>query len=227
MHIADRRSRTGPDVLKYDFFDFPVPAEPFHVVCLSLVVNFVGALADRGAPADAACAGTGSDVRLAGRMLLHAHDYVADEGLMWLVLPRACIDNSRYMTGEHLEALLQDAGWSKLWRKDASGLTYWLLQARPRSSWGGAPSKDWKRTELRGGANRNNFCIVLKAASSADDDDVEQSRADGGTRAKRRSIQEKGRADGGTHETHRADSGTLEKRRTDGGAQEKRKRKKK
>ncbi|WFD21331.1 25S rRNA (adenine(2142)-N(1))-methyltransferase [Malassezia caprae] len=141
-------------VIASDFFDFPVPADDaqkFDVVGLSLVINFVGDLHRRGA------------------MLVHAHQYLRPGGYVYVVLPLACVTNSRYMTHEHLGAIVQSVGYDIVRQEDSQRLTRWLLQQRdPRAT--NAVSPDvaalfwdgtvFKKRELRAGAQRNNFCIL-------------------------------------------------------------------
>lgn len=135
-------------VQQYDFLDYPVPAhdeDRFDVVALSLVVNFVGDIAARG------------------RMLRHALAYLKKDGarLLYLVLPRACVDNSRYCTHDHLRALLASCGWDDIvCQDDSARLTRWLVHASsPKPRWDG---EAWPKQELRVGAQLNNFCIVVK-----------------------------------------------------------------
>ena len=73
-----------------DFFEFA--ERKFDVVVLSLVLNFVPALEDRG------------------RMLLRAAELLAPGGLMLLVLPSACVENSRYCKFGLLERILRSVG---------------------------------------------------------------------------------------------------------------------
>lgn len=60
-------------VIKADFLHFPLPETPYDVVCLSLVLNFVGSIEDRT------------------RMLRRAHDFLHAEGYLYVVLPSACV----------------------------------------------------------------------------------------------------------------------------------------
>lgn len=60
-------------VIKADFRDYPVPEQPFDVVCLSLVLNFVGSIDDRV------------------QILRRAHKFLKPEGYLYTVLPRACV----------------------------------------------------------------------------------------------------------------------------------------
>lgn len=151
----------APHVAKCDFFDWPLPAsdaERYDVVSLSLVVNFVG------------------DLHRRGEMLMHAHHYLRPGGYVCLILPLACVTNSRYMTHEHLGALVRSAGFTVERNEDSRRLTRWLLrQAAPRNAspapahltlaeaarfrfWDDTP---FKKRELVPGATRNNFCILL------------------------------------------------------------------
>lgn len=140
-----------------DFFDWPVPsaAERYDVVGLSLVLNFVGDLAKRG------------------EMLLHAHQYLRPQGYVYLVLPLACVANSRYLTHAHLQAIVESAGYEVVRNEDSARLTRWLLRQRKpkRAKAGDTPMETirrkyfdgtvYKKRELVPGAQRNNFCILL------------------------------------------------------------------
>ncbi|WFD45039.1 25S rRNA (adenine(2142)-N(1))-methyltransferase [Malassezia psittaci] len=147
----------APHVHQSDFFDWPVPsaAERYDVVGLSLVLNFVGDLAKRG------------------EMLLHAHQYLRPRGYVYLVLPLACVNNSRYMTHDHLRAIIESAGYDVVRQDDSARLTRWLIQQRkPKRTKSGDSPLDtvrrkyydgtvFKKQELVAGAQRNNFCIRL------------------------------------------------------------------
>ncbi|SHO80128.1 Similar to S.cerevisiae protein BMT2 (Nucleolar S-adenosylmethionine-dependent rRNA methyltransferase) [Malassezia sympodialis ATCC 42132] len=141
-------------VIACDFFDFPVPADDAHkfdVVGLSLVLNFVGDLHRRGA------------------MLVHAHQYLRPGGYVYVVLPLACVANSRYMSHQHFRSLVRSVGYDVVRQEDSQRLTRWLLQQRdPQATeaarrdvaslfWDGTV---FKKRELRAGAQRNNFCIL-------------------------------------------------------------------
>lgn len=130
-------------VIACDFFDYPPPAmdeRKFDIVCLSLVVNFVGALEDRG------------------RMLTHAHRYVEpDRGLLYIVLPLACVSNSRFLTHEKMRGILASAGWRVVSTHDSAKLCYLLCQADLSICDGRVHRKE----KLREGIERNNFAIVL------------------------------------------------------------------
>ncbi|KAK4698705.1 25S rRNA (adenine2142-N1)-methyltransferase, partial [Phenoliferia sp. Uapishka_3] len=146
----------APHVLKYDFFDYPVPPPDklFDVVGLSLVVNFIGSLSARG------------------DILLHAHSYLKPSGYLYLVLPLPCLTNSRYMTHERLEGILTTTGWSKAKQHDSAKLTYWLLKRTEGE--GNRDGKIWKKEEVRKGVRRNNFCITVGVKAGPDGEEVEE-----------------------------------------------------
>lgn len=85
-------------VIQTDFFDFAQkclassPPRRFHCIVLSLVVNFVGSAAKRG------------------EMLRLASSLLRPYGLLFLVLPSACIQNSRYMKYSKIVKILRSIG---------------------------------------------------------------------------------------------------------------------
>ncbi|KAG0208329.1 hypothetical protein BGX33_006335 [Mortierella sp. NVP41] len=147
-----------PLITKMDFLEMPVPAkdELFNVVCLSLVVNFVGDPIQRG-----------EILRHSARFL------VPGTGLLYLVLPLPCIDNSRYMDHELLVEMMAALGYTTLVSHHlAKKLAYYAFRLDK------APGDDSKQGGSKGSKprtnqlmfpkkmrhdkpNRNNFCIVL------------------------------------------------------------------
>lgn len=133
-------------VTKSDFFHYPKPAQPedrFDVVALSLVINFVG------------------DLKKRGEMLLHAHNYLKPSGYLYLVLPLPCLTNSRYLNHEHLTTILSSCGYDIVVQNDSKRLTRWLLKRKTKKNAAKWDGKVYKKRELLGGANRNNFAICL------------------------------------------------------------------
>ncbi|KAF7322680.1 25S rRNA adenine-N(1) methyltransferase [Mycena chlorophos] len=133
-----------PDILEQDFLlmDQAENQERWDIISLSLVLNFV------------------PDARDRGQMLRLAHQFLVPEGLLFLALPLPCVSNSRYLTVEHLTALMAAAGFQQLkerWK--AGGKMIYLLYTKTSAT---DSSLDLtKKTVLRTGANRNNFCILL------------------------------------------------------------------
>ncbi|KAG0345852.1 hypothetical protein BG004_002943 [Podila humilis] len=104
-----------PLITKMDFLEMPIPTTEdslFDIVCLSLVVNFVGDPTQRG-----------EILRRATRFL------VPKTGLLYLVLPLPCIDNSRYMDHALLVEMMDYLGFSTLVKHHfAKKLAYYVFQ---------------------------------------------------------------------------------------------------
>jgi len=96
-------------------------------------------------------------------MLRLIHGQLKDLGHMFLVLPRPCVENSRYLDSALLARIMRHVGFEEVRSKNREGakVVYSLWQKR-------APTPDPKvaelaaKRELRSGADRNNFCIHLK-----------------------------------------------------------------
>lgn len=128
-------------VVACDFFDFTA-ASPFDIVCLSLVMNFVGAPEKRG------------------QMLLHAHALLKAEGYLYIVLPLPCMTNSRYMNAAHFRQIVETNGYKVVQQYDSTRLSYWLLQRQ--AGFDATQCTPYAKGLLEDGVKRNNFCIVLK-----------------------------------------------------------------
>ncbi|KAF9183997.1 hypothetical protein BGZ50_003930 [Haplosporangium sp. Z 11] len=107
-----------PLIIKMDFLEMPEPAEQeqlFDIVCLSLVVNFVGDPVQRG-----------EILRHSARFL------VPGSGILYLVLPLPCIQNSRYMDHELLVEMMTSLGYSTLVSHHfAKKLAYYAFKLDP------------------------------------------------------------------------------------------------
>jgi len=84
---------------------------------------------------------------------------------LFLVLPLPCVQNSRYLTTEHLKAILNSLGYTNLHEKITRKLYYslWRYDGLPaRREWSsGGGQTTFRKKEINLGAGRNNFCIVL------------------------------------------------------------------
>jgi 25S rRNA (adenine2142-N1)-methyltransferase len=84
---------------------------------------------------------------------------------LFLVLPAPCLLNSRYLTAEHLAAILNSLGYCLVRAKTTRKLYYSLWRydgPGARDEWvrtGGQTV--FKKREINPGGGRNNFCIVL------------------------------------------------------------------
>jgi 25S rRNA (adenine2142-N1)-methyltransferase len=139
-------------VRRIDLHSQSAGIEERDFLSLSLVVNYV------------------SEPKERGEMLQHTvpllHDAVAatsEERLLpsiFLVLPLPCVDNSRYLTEERLEAIMSSLGYEKRRVKRSSRLYYSLWQFLCSHSHPAARHV-FKKQELRSGKTRNNFYITL------------------------------------------------------------------
>ncbi|KAJ3499609.1 hypothetical protein NLG97_g195 [Lecanicillium saksenae] len=143
-----------PGILQQDFMDRPLPKDDtdrFDVLSLSLVLNFV------------------PDAALRGEMLkrtleflrgTHAETEAGNEQLfpcLFMVLPRSCLDNSRYCTEENFESIMEMLGYSMLRKKMTQKLAYSLWRKVCDSNITTVSKK-----EINPGRTRNNFVITLK-----------------------------------------------------------------
>eukprot|EP00056_Hartaetosiga_gracilis_P009940 m.144531 g.144531 ORF g.144531 m.144531 type:complete len:185 (-) comp13224_c1_seq4:1338-1892(-) len=122
--------------------------ELFDVVCLCLVVNFVGDAAQRGA------------------MLFKTTQHLRLQGHLVLILPLACTENSRYFSAQMLEELCCAMGFKVVERTLTAGLGSWLLQLTRRiGNKRQIPQLLGKfnksKAVVRKGGKRNNFFISI------------------------------------------------------------------
>ncbi|KAJ0109310.1 hypothetical protein J7T55_009642 [Diaporthe amygdali] len=152
-------------ILQQDFMERPLPkndSERFDIISLSLVLNFVPEAGGRG------------DMLLRTLDFLHPPSRFRDgtnAGLkphfpsLFLVLPAPCVSNSRYLDGDKLNAIMSSLGYQVTESKTTQKLVYYLwtrhVDSPPLLRTGAAFTKK----ELRSGASRNNFAIVLKQSS--------------------------------------------------------------
>lgn len=181
----DLRS-ADPAVEQADFFDVAAraraDAQEFDVVVLSLVLNFVPAPARRG------------------EMLRRAHEIAADRGLLFLVLPLASVANSRYCDAARIVAVLRAVGW-RVVKATQSAKLFSLVCEKTAPVGGGAEVRALsKRAVVRSGKDRNNFCVLLPAASSPSSKKSDMARSEEGQGTER----DNGK---GQKATRRADSG--------------------
>ncbi|PLW11601.1 hypothetical protein PCANC_20435 [Puccinia coronata f. sp. avenae] len=155
-------------VARCDFFKFPLPKsreEQFDVVCLSLVLNFVG------------------DLKKRGEMIKRARRLLKPSGTLFIVLPLACLSNSRYLDFHRFRMIINYLGFKVIKQHNSSKLTYWLLEkvdhtSQANSSTGNkieeedqdnltnstlktGSSLKFPKVQIRTGLSRNNFCIKV------------------------------------------------------------------
>ena len=90
-------------------------------------------------------------------MLVRAAQLLDPRGLLYLVLPVACVSNSRYLDHDHLRRILASVGFDEVVRqRDTAKLTIWLAR-RAETLPERAALPIWRKTEIRRGvASYNN-----------------------------------------------------------------------
>lgn len=137
----DLRSN-DPLIKAQDFLKRPLPKseqDKYHVISLSLVLNFVPVTADRG------------------KMLQLTTKFLHPQGLLFFVLPKACVENSRYLDGELFDSIMASLGYEKLEETTTDKLIYQLWRCHQEK----AKYQKFTKNEVRSGSTRNNFCITL------------------------------------------------------------------
>lgn len=142
-----------PGILQQDFMQRPLPqsdTDRFNMISLSLVLNFVPDATLRG-----------EMLRLTTKFLYKADDleYPHLFPSLFLVLPRSCVDNSRYFTEERLKDLMNGLGFHNIKRKLTQKLIYslWTYDKTLAIAGYTLPKK-----EVNPGRSRNNFVVTLK-----------------------------------------------------------------
>ncbi|KAL4902452.1 hypothetical protein BDW74DRAFT_64328 [Aspergillus multicolor] len=144
-----------PGILKQDFMERPLPLgddNRFHLISLSLVLNYVADPVGRGEMLKRCVAfltkepPPGSLIPIVPRL--------------FLVLPAPCITNSRYLTEQRLQEILTSLGFSLEKHKQTSKLIYQLWACNETCQ-----PKQFKKEILNPGRLRNNFAIVVKNGS--------------------------------------------------------------
>jgi len=138
----------------------PIPTSDggkFDIVSLSLVLNYVPDPAGRGEMLRR----TTWFLRARNDLNGTKDDFIAPLPSLFLTLPLPCVTNSRYMTAEHLERIMNALGFSLARSKRSAKIFYslWHLQT-PKNA-----SKDFKKVEIQPGPKRNNFCVVLRSGT--------------------------------------------------------------
>ncbi|KAI5288124.1 hypothetical protein KEM54_005457 [Ascosphaera aggregata] len=144
-------------ILQQDFMERPLPScelERFHIISLSLVLNYVPDPAGRG------------------KMLLRTTRFFNEnvpetlkhltsefKPCLFLVLPAACLLTSRYLTEDRLLEIMKSLGYSRTQRKVTNKLIYylWEYDTTHRIS---KPCV-FKKDQLNPGKVRNNFTVTL------------------------------------------------------------------
>ncbi len=138
-----------PGIEEIDVMNMAVPNDgaKFHIISLSLVLNYLPDPGSRGA------------------MLTRLPEFLENSSRgnmipsLFIVLPLACVANSRYLTEERLSYIMYALGFHLSKRKTTSKL-YYSLWTSARTA-GSVARFQIRKEELRSGAERNNFAITL------------------------------------------------------------------
>lgn len=155
-----------PGILQQDFMERPLPAaaaadddkERFHAISLSLVLNYVPSAAQRGEMLKRCSAffttSAPSSLRLENTNFTP---------YLFLVLPAACVLNSRYFNSERLSDIATSLGYSKVKEKVTNKLIYqlWEFRPLPLDQTKNKRARIFRKEELNPGKTRNNFTITL------------------------------------------------------------------
>lgn len=152
----------GDGILQQDFMQRPLPideSERFDVISLSLVLNFVPDPVGRGDMLLRTLDFLRQPTRLEDGTTLELKPWFPS---LFFVLPAPCVSNSRYLNEEKLKSILASLGYEVKQSKKSLKLVYYLLTraAKPPALPGSGVA--FTKKELRSGASRNNFAIVLK-----------------------------------------------------------------
>ncbi|OJJ48779.1 hypothetical protein ASPZODRAFT_90621 [Penicilliopsis zonata CBS 506.65] len=139
-------------IQQQDFMERPIPqceSDRFHLISLSLVLNYV------------------PDATARGNMLTRCVSFLTNvlppqaptafTPCVFLVLPVACVDNSRYLTEARLQEIMSSLGFLLKNSKKTNKLVYQLWEYH------GNPSpKPFKKELLSPGGSKNNFAIIVR-----------------------------------------------------------------
>jgi 25S rRNA (adenine2142-N1)-methyltransferase len=149
-----------PGIQQQDFMERPLPSDDsdrFDMISLSLVLNFVPDAAGRGEMLKR----TLSFLRLGEGSLAGTSEALLPA--LFVVLPRSCVDNSRYFTDERFRELMTMLGYEKLQSKKTQKLDYslWRVTTYPTRL------REFTKKEINPGRTRNNFAVILKHAANS------------------------------------------------------------
>ncbi|ORY03630.1 hypothetical protein K493DRAFT_276443 [Basidiobolus meristosporus CBS 931.73] len=132
------------NIIKQDFLEMEAPnkdSNRFNIVCLSLVVNFVG------------------DPLKRGIMIAKTRDFLLPSGYLFFVVPLPCVTNSRYLNHEYLQEFMANLGFQQVSCHFAKKLAYYLFRlGKPAKT---IQEKFHRKNLVNDGPGRNNFSMTL------------------------------------------------------------------
>lgn len=108
----------------------------------SLVLNFMGDAASRGAA------------------LSKAASLLKPGGHVFVILPTACVENSRYCTTGLLEQILASFGFATVGTKASSKLLFLMATLTDAAARTADGRQKFAKRLIKQGKSRNNFCIT-------------------------------------------------------------------
>ncbi|XP_041461963.1 25S rRNA (adenine(2142)-N(1))-methyltransferase-like [Lytechinus variegatus] len=129
-------------IIKSDFFDFKVgESDVYDIIVLSLVLNFVSSPSQRG------------------EMLKRCQTLCRQEGHIFIVLPRACLDNSRYLDHALFEQMMESLNFDLVAKHDSKKLSFLMFRKAEKRK---EVKTSFHKREVRNGTRCNNFCIIMR-----------------------------------------------------------------
>jgi 25S rRNA (adenine2142-N1)-methyltransferase len=144
-----------PGILQQDFMERPLPTsyeQRFHLISLSLVLNYVTSPSRRGDMLKRCTA-------FLTNVLPPESPLTDFAPCLFLVLPAACIANSRYLTQQRLQDIMKSLGFTLLKDRVTVKLIFQLWEYDGSSSHG--DNKRFRKEILNPGKSRNNFSITI------------------------------------------------------------------
>lgn len=148
-------------ILQQDFMERPLPKMPdhetdtFHMISLSLVLNYVPEPVGRGEMLR-------RTVQFLCRTFPAALSDLSSEKelrpILYLVLPIACVLNSRYLTEQRLDEIMNNIGYTMTKRKESNKLISYIWEYQGVTE----PLRSFRKEELNPGRTRNNFAVVMR-----------------------------------------------------------------
>lgn len=132
-------------IIKADFSQYKVgQTGVYDIMVVSLVLNFVSCSSERG------------------EMLRRCQQLCQDGGHVVMVLPRACLENSRYLDHDLFQQMMESLTFDLVTQHTSHKLSYKMFRKAERRKEGGKSKQIFAKREIRNGTKCNNFCIVLR-----------------------------------------------------------------
>ena len=148
VKAIDLRS-TNSRIEQQDFFELPISKQPYDVLVCSMVINCVTTPEQRG------------------KMLTLCYNQLRPGGVCFLMLPKLCLIQSKYMTRSYFEQILtKGVGFELDSSKDSPKVSFFVLK-RPQHSTEEQPQLNWddkfaRMTIINKGKKfRNLFAVTL------------------------------------------------------------------